>query len=91
MFFLGLGLGSTFPPLSACTVLRLPPNRFALGGAINNTFRQVGAAIGVALAVTVQARGEGIEGFRNAWKVAIAFALAAAAVSIFQPGRDRQT
>ena len=90
MFFLGLGLGATFPPLSACTVLRLPPNRFALGGAINNTFRQVGAAIGVALAVTVQARGEGIEGFRNAWKVAIAFALAAAAVSVFQPGRDRQ-
>ena len=27
---------------------------------------------------------------RNAWKVAIAFALAAAAVSVFQPGRDRQ-
>jgi EmrB/QacA subfamily drug resistance transporter len=90
MFFLGIGLGSTFPPLSACTVLRLPQERFALGGAINNTFRQVGAAVGVALVVTVQSRTEGIEGFRNGWKVAIVFAVAAAAVSVFQPGRDKQ-
>lgn len=90
MFVLGLGLGATFPPLSACTVLRLPQQRFAVGGAINNTFRQVGAAIGVALVVTVQSRTEGIEGFRNGWKVAIVFALAAAAVSIFQPSRAEQ-
>jgi MFS family permease len=90
MFFLGIGLGSTFPALSACTVLRLPQERFALGGAINNTFRQVGAAVGVALVVTVQSRTEGIEGFRNGWKVAVVFAVAAAAVSVFQPGRDRQ-
>ena len=90
MFFLGIGLGSTFPALSACTVLRLPQERFALGGAINNTFRQVGAAVGVALVVTVQSRTEGIEGFRNGWKVAVVFAVAAAAVSVFQPGRDRR-
>ena len=92
MFFLGIGLGSTFPPLSARTVMRLPQQRFALGGAINNTFRQVGAAIGVALVVTVQTSTEGIGGFRNGWKVAIAFALAAAAVSMFQPSdRDVAT
>ena len=89
MFFLGIGLGSTFPALSACTVMRLPQTRFAVGGAINNTFRQVGAAVGVALVVTVQTATEGIEGFRNGWKVAIAFALAAAFVSVFQPGRQR--
>jgi EmrB/QacA subfamily drug resistance transporter len=90
MFFLGIGLGSTFPPLSACTVMRLPQTRFALGGAINNTFRQVGAAVGVALVVTVQTATDGIEGFRNGWKVAIVFAIAAAAVSLFQPGRAEQ-
>ncbi|MGA0863762.1 MAG: MFS transporter [Ilumatobacteraceae bacterium] len=90
MFFLGIGLGSTFPALSACTVMRLPQTRFALGGAINNTFRQVGAAVGVALVVTVQTATEGIEGFRNGWKVAIVFAIAAAAVSLFQPGRAEQ-
>lgn len=87
MFFLGIGLGSTFPALSACTVMRLPQTRFAVGGAINNTFRQVGAAVGVALVVTVQTATDGIEGFRNGWKVAIVFALAAALVSVFQPGR----
>ncbi len=90
MFFLGIGLGATFPPLSACTVLRLPQNRFAVGSAINNTFRQVGAAVGVALVVTVQSQTEGIEGFRNGWKVAICFAVAAAAVSIFQPNKANQ-
>jgi hypothetical protein len=90
MFFLGIGLGATFPPLSACTVLRLPQNRFAVCSAINNTFRQVGAAVGVALVVTVQSQTEGIEGFRNGWKVAICFALAAAAVSIFQPNKANQ-
>ena len=90
MFFLGIGLGSTFPPLSACTVMRLPQNRFAVGSAINNTFRQVGAAVGVALVVTVQSQTEGIEGFRNGWKVAICFAVAAAAVSIFQPNKANQ-
>lgn len=91
MFFLGIGLGATFPPLSACTVMRLPQNRFAVGGAINNTFRQVGAAVGVALVVTVQTASEGIAGFRNGWKVAIVFALAAATVSLFQPGRNTQS
>ena len=90
MFVLGIGLGATFPPLSACTVMRLPQNRFAVGGAINNTFRQVGAAVGVALVVTVQSQTEGIEGFRNGWKVALCFALAAAAVSIFQPNKANQ-
>ncbi|MFM2047349.1 MAG: hypothetical protein RL383_1426 [Actinomycetota bacterium] len=91
MFFLGIGLGATFPPQSAVTILRLPQQRFALGGAINNTFRQVGSAIGVALVVTVQSRTEGLEGFRNGWKVAICFALLAAGVSLFQPGKAQQS
>lgn len=85
MFLLGIGLGCTFPALSAATVLRLPPTSFAVGGAINNTFRQVGAAVGVAIVVTVQTATDGIEGFRNGWKVAIVFALLAAGISLLQP------
>ena len=84
------GLGATFPAQSAVTILRLPPHRFALGGAINNTFRQVGSAIGVALVVTVQSQTKGINGFRNGWKVAICFALLSAGVSLFQPGKSQQ-
>ena len=91
MFVLGIGLGSTFPALSAATVLRLPQTRFALGGAINNTFRQVGAAVGVALVVTVQTKTDGIEGFRNGWKVAITFALLAMLVSLLQPRHQKST
>jgi len=91
MFVLGVGLGSTFPPLSASAVLHLPPHRFALGGAINNTFRQIGAAVGVAIVVTVQSSSEGINGFRNGWHVAIVFALLAAAVSLFQPKHQAPT
>jgi hypothetical protein len=60
-----------------------------VGGAINNTFRQVGAAVGVALVVTVQSKTEGLEGFRDGWKVAIAFTLAAAAVAAFQPSPSK--
>jgi hypothetical protein len=90
MFFLGIGLGATFPAQSAVTILRLPPHRFALGGAINNTFRQVGSAIGVAMVVTVQSQTEGIEGFRNGWKVAIVFAMLSALISLFQPGKNQQ-
>jgi hypothetical protein len=47
--------------------------------------------VGVALVVTVQSRTGGLEGFRNGWKVVICFALLAAVISCFQPGRDQQT
>ena len=91
MFILGLGIGCTFPPLSGYSVLRLPPHQLALGGAINSTFRQVGAAIGVALLVTVQSRGSGIDGFRYGWLLVAACALTSICVSLFQPSRLGRT
>ena len=90
MFVLGIGIGFTFPPLSGYTVLRLAPHRFALGGAINNTFRQVGAAIGVALVVTVQSSAEGIDGFRNGWILVAVCAGLAIVVSAFQPSTKKR-
>lgn len=85
MFILGIGIGFTFPPLSAYTVIRLSPDRFAVGGAINNTFRQVGAAIGVALVVTIQSSSKGIDGFRNGWIFVAVCSVLALAASAFQP------
>jgi EmrB/QacA subfamily drug resistance transporter len=49
----GLGIGLTFPVLSAAAVSSLPANRFAVGSAVNQTARQIGGAIGIALLVVI--------------------------------------
>ncbi|HVA41966.1 MAG TPA: MFS transporter, partial [Acidimicrobiales bacterium] len=49
----GLGIGLTFPVFSAAAVASLPPERLAVGGAVNQTARQIGGALGVALLVVL--------------------------------------
>jgi EmrB/QacA subfamily drug resistance transporter len=49
----GTGIGLTFPVLSAAAVSSLEPARYAVGSAVNQTSRQVGGAIGVALLVVI--------------------------------------
>ena len=49
----GLGIGLTFPVLSAAAVSSLPADRFAVGSAVNQTARQIGGALGVALLVVI--------------------------------------
>ena len=49
----GLGVALTFPVLSAAAVAGLPADRFAAGGALNQTARQLGAVLGVALLVAL--------------------------------------
>ncbi|HZU78607.1 MAG TPA: DHA2 family efflux MFS transporter permease subunit, partial [Acidimicrobiales bacterium] len=49
----GLGIGLTFPVLGAAAVSSLHPERFAVGSAVNQTARQIGGAIGVAILVVV--------------------------------------
>ncbi len=85
MFLLGVGIGCTFPVLAAASVHGLPPEHFALGGAVNNTARQVGAAVGVALVVTIQGTADGIAGFRAGWLFVAGCCGVAAAVSLAQP------
>jgi EmrB/QacA subfamily drug resistance transporter len=87
MLVLGVSIGFTFPVLAASAVATLPPANFGLGGAINNTFRQVGAAVGVALVVTMQSSGEGIAGYRAGWVLVASCGLLAAAISLAQPRR----
>ena len=41
----GVGIGFTFPVLSAGAVASSPPARFAVGSAVNQTARQVGGAL----------------------------------------------
>ncbi|MBK5222471.1 MAG: MFS transporter [Acidimicrobiia bacterium] len=85
MVVLGIAIGFTFPVLSAAAVSTLRPENFALGGAVNNTFRQVGSAVGVALVVTLQSSGDGIDGFRAGWYFVAVCGLIAAAACMLQP------
>ena len=67
----GLGIGLTFPVLSAAAVSSLHPERFAVGSAVNQTARQVGGAFGVALLVVILGAPAGpvaaLAGFHHLW------------------------
>ena len=81
----GLGVALSFPVLSAAAVADLPQERFGIGGAINQTARQLGAVIGVAVLIAVIGTPTGTEQaldrFKAAWVVSIVAVLASAAVS----------
>jgi EmrB/QacA subfamily drug resistance transporter len=85
MFVLGISIGLTFPTLSAATVHSLPQTLFSLGGAINNTSRQIGSAVGVALVVTIQTSSDGLAGFQRGWYFIAGCSALAGAVALLQP------
>ncbi|HEV8574770.1 MAG TPA: DHA2 family efflux MFS transporter permease subunit, partial [Dehalococcoidia bacterium] len=49
----GIGVGLTLPTLSSAAVHGLAPNRFAVGSAVNQTVRQLGSVLGVALVIAL--------------------------------------
>lgn len=68
---IGLGIGLTFPLLSAAAVSSLRAERFAVGSAVNQTARQVGGAIGIALLVVIlgapATTSDALTSFRHLW------------------------
>lgn len=86
MFVLGISIGLTFPTLSAATVHSLPPTLFSLGGAINNTSRQIGSAVGVALLVTIQSSADGLHGFQRGWYFIAGCSVSAGLIALLLPG-----
>ena len=50
MILTGAGVGCSMSTLSAAASAFLPPSRFAMGSALNTTMRQIGSALGAALA-----------------------------------------
>jgi len=76
----GLGIGLTFPVLSAAAVSSLHPERFAVGSAVNQTARQVGGAFGVALLVVILGTPHtavaALGNFRHLWWYAASMAVA---------------
>jgi MFS family permease len=49
----GVGVGLTISTIGAASNAFLPPDRFAMGGAVNATLRQIGSAFGVAIVVAI--------------------------------------
>jgi NTE family protein len=81
----GIGVGLTLPSLSSAAVAALPSTRFATGGAVNNTARQVGAAIGVALLIAIigtPTPAEALDAFKHGFIFCAACALACSAIGL---------
>ncbi|HVM51743.1 MAG TPA: DHA2 family efflux MFS transporter permease subunit [Acidimicrobiales bacterium] len=73
----GFGVGLTISTSNAASNAFLPPDRFAMGGALNSTVRQVGAALGIAIVVAVLGDGTATGSFDDAFTfVAVAGLLA---------------
>jgi EmrB/QacA subfamily drug resistance transporter len=85
----GLGVGFTFPVLSAGAVSSLPPARFAVGSAVNQTARQIGGALGIAVLVALigsqRHLADPVEGFHQLWAFAATAALTAGVIGSFIP------
>jgi len=68
---IGLGIGLTFPVLSAAAVSSLHQEHFAVGSAVNQTSRQVGGALGVALLVVIlgspKSTTQALTNFHHLW------------------------
>jgi EmrB/QacA subfamily drug resistance transporter len=81
----GLGIGLTFPVLSAAAVSSLRPDRFAVGSAVNQTARQIGGAVGVAILVVVIGSPSGtasaVSAFHHLWLFGAVMAGASGLVS----------
>jgi MFS family permease len=88
----GLGIGLTFPVLSAAAVSSLHHERFAVGSAVNQTARQVGGAFGVAMLVVLLGSPHtpvsALDHFRHLWWYAAGMAaLSGSACCLLSPRR----
>ncbi len=85
LLLVGIGIGLAFPVLGAAAVSSLPADRFAVGSAINQTCRQVGGALGVAILVALLHTGTGpaaLVGFRHLWLFSAGMAVLTGLISL---------
>lgn len=71
MVVTGIGVGLCISTISSSATAFLPQPRFAMGSALNNTSRQIGAALGIALVssllVAATKTDDSTSGFHAAW------------------------
>jgi len=80
----GVSVVMVLPSLAGAAVSRLPAQHYAVGSAVNQATRQIGAVIGVA--VTVMLLGHGVVGrasFDAVYGIHVALALVTAAICAF--------
>ena len=88
----GLGIGLTFPVLSAAAVSSLEPARYAVGSAVNQTARQVGGALGIAILVVILGTpSNAVEALRNFHHLWLFIAAMAAFAGLISAGFSRTT
>jgi hypothetical protein len=78
--------------LSAAAVSSLPADRFAVGSAVNQTARQVGGSIGIALLVVIvgapATRADALGHYQQLWLYGAGMAVLSGAVAtLLRPGR----
>jgi EmrB/QacA subfamily drug resistance transporter len=73
MVVTGIGVGLCISTISSSATAFLPQPRFAMGSALNNTSRQIGAALGIALVssllVAATKTDDPTSGFHAAWSL----------------------
>ena len=83
----GLGIGLTFPVISAAAVSSLEPARYSVGSAVNQTARQVGGALGVAILVVIlgtpSSAAQALRNFEHLWTYIAIMAASAGLVASF--------
>ena len=84
-----VGIACFIPVNAAAAVSELPPARLSVGGAVNNTSRQVGSVLGIALLVSVIGTASDpagmLDGHRNGWMLVGIAAVVSALISTRQP------
>jgi EmrB/QacA subfamily drug resistance transporter len=86
----GLGVALCLPQLASAAVQELPPDRFASGSAVNQAIRNLGATLGVALAVAFTSTltpATALDGFRRIWWLLIASGVTVTALATRLPPR----
>jgi EmrB/QacA subfamily drug resistance transporter len=79
---IGIGVGLTLPVLSAAAVSSLAPAHFAVGGAVQQTGRQIGGAVGIAVLVAILGKGQvTVVTFQHLWLYAAAMAASTGVIS----------
>src|SRR6185436_7348849 len=81
LFLSGASVGMVLPSLSGAAVSRLPAQHYAVGSAVNQATRQIGAVIGVAITVLLLGHGAVERGtFDSVYGLHIVLALVTAAI-----------
>jgi EmrB/QacA subfamily drug resistance transporter len=85
----GVGVGLVLPSLSAAAVSRLPAGQFAVGSAVNQSIRQVGSVLGVAVIVMLVGGANATHAdFTRPYAIQVALALLTAVLCL--PVRTRR-